>query len=512
VIRTTGRVCAAGSLAVIFAAQSCTKGPPGRKLASGLARDVSLSPNGDFVSFLTSATHPDDSSIPDDLVLGDLSIARVASAGAEKIGSAVPNLRSARAYDPTGQSLAFLARYRFRDGEGELRVADGPGTVRTVADGVSSFAWAASGKVLAFVAGERLRTLDVSRGGATPSLVLDGVQTFAWGPGGTRLAARTAGSGGGRVELFDIATGRTREAAKASSDLAFGPDGTLYVLGAAPTKGGDRPLSALTSFDTQPEEMGSATSFAVSAQGDLALLSTEKSPGDAYGTLLRRTRQGPPRSLGDRVSDFRFTPRGDLLFLEHYDLRARAGTLAVAQLSGRVLEIAPKVQSFSISGDRVLYIAQHPERGDFRIELWTKDLAADAPARKIDDGVYGYELAPDGITLFYKTRCASGPRSCALFRAAVDGSRPADQVAPSIAGFELSKDGKRLLLALPHRGAARAVDLAFVSAGAKAPDGLTPFVEEVDPAAAFADARGQRVVYAVLSAARAGVYVVDLPP
>jgi hypothetical protein len=492
-------------------AMACSKGPPGRKLASGIARDVALSPGGEMVSFLTGVLHPTDQGLPEDLMLGDLYVAKVASGDAAQAGSAVPNLRSARAYDPSGTSLAFLARYRYRDGDGELRVSDGPGNVRTVADGVSTFAWAASGKMLAFVASGRLRALDMAREGTTPTLALDGVQTFAWAPSGTRLAARSPGSSGGRVELFDVATGRTREAVKTSSDLSFGPDGTLYVLGAAPEKGGDRPLWALPSFDAPVQEVGRATSFAVSAQGDLALLGTDKNPGAAFGTLLRRAKEGTPRVVGEHVSEYRFTPRGDLLYLAGYDLRARAGTLAVATLASGTRDIARRVQSFSIAGDRVLYIVQHPEKGDFRIELWTADLASQAPPRKIEDGVYGYELGPDGSTLFYKARCAGGPRSCSLFRAPIDGSQPAQMAAPSIAGFELSKDGKRLLLAVPHRGAARAVDLSVVPSDQTTNAPLKPFVEEVDPAAAFADGKGSRVVYAALTSGRAGVYVVELP-
>jgi hypothetical protein len=492
-------------------ALACSKGPPGRKLASGIARDVSISPGGEMLSFLMGVAHPADPGLPEDLLLGDLHVARVASGEATQVGPAVPNLRSARAYDASGTSLAFLARYRYRDGEGDLRVSDGTGNVRTVAEGVSSFAWAASGKMLAFVAGGRLRALDVSQEGTAPTVALDGVQTFAWAPSGTRLAARSPGSSGGRVELFDVATGRTREAAKASSDLSFGPDGTLYVLGAAAEKGGDRPLVAIASFDAKVLEVGRATSFAVSAQGDMALLSTDKNPGAAFGTLLRRAREGAPRVVGEHVSEYRFTPRGDLLYLAGYDLRARAGTLAVAMLAGGTREIARKVQSFSIASDRVLYIVQHPEKGDFRIELWTADLTSQSAPRRIEDGVYGYELGPDGATLFYKALCAGGPRSCSLYRAPIDGSRPAQMVAPSLAGFELSKDGKRLLLAVPHRGAARAVDLSVVQADQSATVNQKPFVEEVDPTAAFADGKGNRAVYAALASGRAGVYVVDLP-
>ena len=48
------------------------------------------------------------------------------------------------------------------------------------------------------------------------------------------------------------------------------------------------------------------------------------------------------------------------------------------------------MQSFSAFGRRVLYLAQAPQKGDFRLELWGVDLDEKVPApHKIDEGVYG---------------------------------------------------------------------------------------------------------------------------
>src|SRR5205085_2277341 len=75
-------------------------------------------------AFLQNAAHPDDRRVPDDLVLGDLLLARVAAGGAARVGSAVPNLPGAVAYPPAGAPVAFLASYRYREGDGELWLAD----------------------------------------------------------------------------------------------------------------------------------------------------------------------------------------------------------------------------------------------------------------------------------------------------------------------------------------------------------------------------------------------------
>lgn len=495
---------------------ACTKGgPQGRRVASGLAREVMVSPGGRMVAFLQGASHPDDRGVPDDLLLGDLLLASTSGdAPAQRVGAGVPTLAGARAFSPGGEWLAFLARWRFRAGEGELWLAESSGAPRKVADSVSAMSWAPSGSLLAFVAAGKLMVLDATKEPATRSLALDGVQTFAWAPGSDRLAGRGTGAAGGRVDLMDVRTGRLREVAKTSSDFAFGPDGALFVLGPPGAKGGDRTLTVLQKFDAPPREIGRATSFAASERY-VALLSTDRQPGEGFGALSRVPRAGgAPEPLGERVSEFRFAPGADLVFLARYDGRARAGTLTVAPPGGPARELAQRVQSFTLQAGRVLYLVQAPQKGDFKIELWTAPLDGSVPPRKVDDGVYGYQLTPDGGRLFWKARCAGGARSCSLFRAPADGSAPPQLLAANVAGFDLSDDAGRVLVQQPHRGAARAVDLAVLDAAApSSPDGaVKTLATEVDPSSRFADARGRRVVSAAMGGAgQAGVYLLDVP-
>ena len=85
-------------------------------------------------------------------------------------------------------------------------------------------------------------------------------------------------------------------------------------------------------------------------------------------------------------------------------------------------------------------------------------------------------------------------------------------LAANVAGFDLSPDGSRILVQQPHHGAARAVDLALVSREAPRSDGSVQVVaNEVDPSSAFVDPRGRRIVYATMTAARGGVFLLDVP-
>jgi hypothetical protein len=168
------------------------------------------------------------------------------------------------------------------------------------------------------------------------------------------------------------------------------------------------------------------------------------------------------------------------------------------------------VQSFSIFGRRVLYLVQAPQKGDFKLELWGVDLAGASAPHKIDEGVYGWELSADGM-LYYKARCAGGPRSCSLLRVPFAGAEQPTLLAADVAGFDLSRDGKRILVGQPHRGASRAVDLAVISATGAPLERVKPFAFEADPSSRFADAQGKRVAYAVVTAGKAGVYLADVP-
>jgi hypothetical protein len=164
-----------------------------------------------------------------------------------------------------------------------------------------------------------------------------------------------------------------------------------------------------------------------------------------------------------------------------------------------------------VSGRRVLYLVQAPQKGDFKLELWAADLASpDLAPHRVDEGAYGWQLSPDGSTIYYKARCAGGARSCSLLRAPFAGGAP-ELLAANVAGFDLSRDGGRVLVHQPHRGASRAVDLAIVPATGRPPDRVKTLVEEADPSSGFADDAGRRLAYALLAAGKGGVFLAEVP-
>src|SRR5262249_12686616 len=143
---------------------ACSKGAPqGRRLASGLARDLVVAPGGGMVAFLQGASHPDDRGVPDDLLVGDLMLAPTSrDSSARQVGAGIATLHGARAFSAGGEWLALLAHWHFRTGEGEVWLAGSSGAPRKVDDGVSAMTWAPSGALLAFVAHGRLMLLDAS--------------------------------------------------------------------------------------------------------------------------------------------------------------------------------------------------------------------------------------------------------------------------------------------------------------------------------------------------------------
>ena len=500
------------TLLIYLLAAACSEATPGKRLASGIAHQLTVAPGA--AAFLLDAVHPDDRSVPDDLLAGDLWLARSDPPSARKVGAGVPTSAGAFGFSHAGDALAFLAAWRFRAGQGELWIATPGGEPQKIAAEASAFEWAPSATALAYVAPGRVGIL---KAGLRETLAtpLEGAQSVAWSPDGSHLAVRASAASGGRLWLVDVASGKQQEVADATSDFAFARDGALGALGPPSRKGGDRELLLLAPGAAAPVKLARATAFAFSPDGgEVALLSTEKSPGEATGELSRVARAGgTPQVVGQRVSDWRWSARGDLLFLGGYDVRARAGALTVAAAGGKApREIARKVQSFVAQGERVLYLVQAPQKGDYKIELWTALLQDGAGApRKIDEGVYGYQLSNDGATLFWKARCAGTARSCSLLRAPIDGSAPPTLLSPNVAGFDLSQDGARVLVEQPHRGATRAVDLAVLAAAGPPPEHLKPFALEADASSRFADPAGKRVLYATLTAGKGSVYLADAP-
>src|SRR5471030_2250858 len=298
----------------LLAVLGCEKKLVGRKLASGIATGLTVQKNA--AAFLLNAEHPGDPGVPQDLLLGDL-YAGPLDHEAKRIGSGVPSQPGSFAFSNEGYAIAYLARYRFRDGAGALWASRmGPGVPEQVGREVRAFAWSPVHAALAFVAPDTL-----SIRGAY-ELHLPGVQSIVWSPDGMFIAARASAVSGGALWLVDARHGTVRKVAEGTSDFAFSPDGVLASLGQPGPKGGDRPLFL------NEQKIAEATAFQFSPDGkQIALFSTSKQPGEATGDLYKMpvSSVGTPVLIASEVSDWRWSSTGELLSLARYDLRARAG-------------------------------------------------------------------------------------------------------------------------------------------------------------------------------------------
>src|SRR4051812_31510842 len=193
---------------------ACSEKMPGRKLASGIAQRLTVAPGA--VAFLIDAGHPDDRSVPDDLLAGDLWLAGLESGAAQKIASGVSSAPGSFGFSAHGEEVAVLASWRFRSGAGELWTAAPGQAAQQLAKEASAFSWSPVEPALAFVAPGRLG-LRKARGNEALSVAIDGLHDVAWSPDGKHVAARAAASAGGKLWLVDAATGTKTEIAPGTS-------------------------------------------------------------------------------------------------------------------------------------------------------------------------------------------------------------------------------------------------------------------------------------------------------
>jgi Lipoprotein LpqB beta-propeller domain len=192
---------------------------------------------------------------------------------------------------------------------------------------------------------------------------------------------------------------------------------------------------------------------------------------------------------------FAWSQRGELAFVGGDLLGFGGRSVALAGVQG---------VAWSPDGNRIAARASAAAGGT----LWVVDPQSGA-ARQMAIATSDFAFAPDGaLAALGPPPPKGGDRP--LLRAPLAGGPP-ELLAADVSGFDLSRDGKRILVQQPHRGASRAVDLAVISADGAATGRVKPFVEEVDPTSRFADDGGKLVVYAIIAAAKGGVFLADVP-
>ncbi|HSN89926.1 MAG TPA: hypothetical protein VLS93_01750 [Anaeromyxobacteraceae bacterium] len=485
----------------------------GRLVAAGEVRAVAADPGGAWLAWLEGCREATGQYLPPRTANCDLRVAPAGGGDARLVGRGVTTLPHGFVWSREGSALAVLAGYDYAAGTGTLLAFRG-GTVEEVAKDVAFHGFAPGG-ALAGVARGRLV---LAPPGAPRSLRgVESLATFEFdpAPGGRRrgeVAAllRTRAAAGGALLALLAETDEVVRIGEDVADYGFAPAGGTYAF--VSLRGGAHELRVGRGRSSALAGSG-ASGFAFARDGSALAWLGEVEPGKQGNLHVARV-GAPGRVLAREVGEYRWAagaPR--IAWLQGYDPRVRAGTLAAGGLDEGARTVAPNVTDFALSPDgrRVAFL-QHTARGGYSVDLGLAALDAppDAKPSQIAQGVFGFDFSPDGRWLYYRTRCTRNGEACDLERIPAEGlaagGKPA-QIARGVKSFEFDPaDPGRLLLGFQR------MDMPALDVAIWREDGLVAVDQAVVPGTArFLGPRSERLVYAVMHPKRAGAYVAELP-
>lgn len=499
----------------------------GSAVAPGRASDVRLAPDGSVALYLFEGKKPQMEGIPPQMLVGRLRAVKLDGSGDRELGEGVTNVPGGFVLSRDSTWVAFLANYNPANQTGVLTVANLKDpkreTVR-VADGVSYVVLSPDGKWVAFVSGGVLRAGPTGEG---PYAEVAGEVALAeFAPSSEFLLARRKGGAGGA--LLKVEVGRWQAPKKLADqvgDFVISPDSARIALGVrSPRVQAAYDLFVASAPQFAPVKVAeSVGSFAFSSDSKYLARIQGQPPGpEQVGDLHVGPADGTgARQLAVQTHEFTFAPSsGAIAYLARYRLQAQAGTLGVAALpDGAPKELGDLVPNFSWSPDgKALGYAQRYLRPIFSVDLMLYRLGEEA-AVKVQPGVYGYGFSGDGQRLLYRTACIRDGRACDLYARELSaplGTNDAGvlevkgkRVAEGVYGyFKTAEKGERVLVTFAR------IDSPLYDVGVvNLKTGQYKTVEErtlLPPL--FANGEGTKVVYAVASRARPGVYVADQVP
>lgn len=489
----------------------------GRKIADGPAREVITAPGGGAIGWLADPTQPRDmgARISDQVWVGKAQVAIATGGPTVTLGGGVATLPGTFFFSPDGRWVGALTDWSFRDARGTLVVAEvSSGKVREVAKEVTFFVFSPDGERLAFVA-DRTLHLEPTAGGERAE-VISQVSTAQFSRSGDHLAVRRRAVGG-RGELLLVNADQIdqrQELARRVAEYRWAPQGEEIVFTARNETGGTDLF--VTEADQAPRRVGTGvTTFAFSPTGDHLAFIGGVSPQKQFGDLFLLV-QGAREAvkIGDTVTTFEFSPDGRrIAWLDRYSAQSRGGNLAWSEVSAtpEAHEIRKGVPSFAWApdGDALAFIYRQTVP-IFSLDLHLFRIGKDETSVEVRRGVFGYSFDRVGDRLFFRTECTRNARSCDLHTIEVaEPTGMATRIATGIFTYEADPDDQSMLMLTYARTDAEALDVALVPAdGSKAPRTIDRMVAH---GTKFVGGDGDRITYAVLDPARAGVYVADPP-
>lgn len=488
----------------------------GRPLASASARNLSLAPDGRTLVFIGDVKPPSEKDVPDGVFQGVLTTVPLAGGIPRPLGGGVSTLDDGYRISPDGRHVAYLQEFRFHEQSGSLFLAGlASGEPRLIAKDAKYYAFSSDGRWLGYVAAGDMHLFDLSGGGDRH--LVRGAATFEISKDARHLLVRRPAAAGGALLLADIeGGGEPKELGENVGDYAFSPQGDSLAF-TSRSGGPSAPYRITCSIvGGHIEKRGEGVStFRFSPDGRWIAFVDGMGGHKTFGALMvAPVAGGPARRIGENVIEYRFAPSSNAIALRESNEDASGRTwmsFKVATLpSGTLRHREDGVPNFvwSFDGARVAFL-KRVMKPVYSVDLFLLDVEGESSPRRIDQGVFGYQFAPDDGELWYRTNCVRDGRECDLMAANVRGaSAPPRKLVQGIWNFKATAKGDRLLLTYPRLDTENAADLGWLDLKAKQPSkGIDRYAL---PGAQFVDESGGAVVYVVGERKREGVYVAEL--
>lgn len=490
--------------------------PKGQQLAPGVANDLRVTPDGQFLTYLLKAKKPAVDGIPPQMVVGELHAVPVAGGESQTLGTGVTNDVGGMLFTPGSKHLLFLTGFEPSVRSGALHVYTfATPTVAPVKLGedVTYMVPSADGSQLAFVDGGVLKVGPLPAGPFRD--VAGEVSTAQFtSDGKTLLFKRRLSAAGGLAAVSVDKPGAPVKLADQVGEYQLSPDGKRlgYQVRSESTRGMyDLFLAELPALKGKRIATG-CTGFAFSPDAKW-LARTDGAKPEQRGDLIVGPANGEGgRKVGARVEDFAFSPDSQALgFLDSYDVSARAGLMGVVALpDGEPRKVGSRVPNFTWGSDgkHVAFLSRFL-KPIYSVDLMLYPLGAEK-AVKVHPGVFGYGFAPGNADVVFRTNCIREGRACdfkALALPQQDKAEPQTWLQ-GIYSYRFSSDGQHALYT-----AAR-MDSDTYDVGVYDVKTQTRKVldERIQLPAQFAGPGDSRVVYLVTQGPQPGVYTSPVVP
>ncbi|MBN1209454.1 MAG: gliding motility protein [Myxococcaceae bacterium] len=485
-------------------------GGQGALLAAGMAADLRVSPDGQFVTYLLEAKKPRLDGIPSQMLLGELYVAPVPGGSPRKVGAGVTNVPGGQLFSKDSRYLLFLTGYNPANQAGALHVlslTEPTADPLKLGEGVSYMLPSPDGELLAFVDNGVLKLGPLPAG---PFQDVGGeVSTAQFTPDGkTLFFKRRLAAAGGLAAVSAQKPEAPRKLGDYVGDYEVSPDGlhvAWQVRSEAERGMYDLHLAALA--DLKPRKVATGVRvFGFSKDGKW-LARTENGKPELLGDLHVGPADGSPgRKVGERVEEFSFSPDSQALgFLEKYDPSARAGLMAVVQLpDGETRRVGDRVPNFTWGSDgRYVAFLSRFLKPIYSVDLMLYPVGAEK-AEKVHAGVFGYGFTPGNAEVIFRTNCIREGRACDFKALPLPKSQPEPVTwIQGIFSYKLSGDGQRFLVTYARMDS-DTYDVAVYDMKSKARKTLD---QRVQIPAYFAGSGDSHVVYLVTQSQKPGVYL-----